>query len=139
MKRIASVVMAVALVSVGVAAVASAHFVATGSNVSFHLKDGPGGNNVAKGKVRSHRDRCEEFRTVEFYRVNDGAADDDLVDATTTNANGEYKVKPTGPISEGRYYAKAVRVEFPAGPGHSHVCKRAFSNEQVVVGPNPIR
>ncbi len=141
MKRIAGVALVAALMSVSLVAVATGHVRKVDSDITFHIeKNGADrGDNTGAGKVSSRRHRCESFRVVEIYAVNEfNSRRDFLVDTTVTNANGRYETPPGGTfIDPGTYYAKAVREV--TGAGHHHVCKRAFSQTQTVAGGPPLR
>ena len=134
----------VTLMSVSLVAVATAHVSKVNSNITFNVdRNGPDqGDSTLEGRVRSHRHVCESFRQVEFYRVNDfNSGADTFVIGTVTNENGRYSFPPGGsPIAAGRYYAVAVREVVVTGPGHHHVCRKAVSGEEVVLGgPSPRR
>ena len=134
MKRVAAVTALVALMTASFVAVSSAHVRKVDSNITFHIdRNGADtGDSDVYGWVTSRRHGCEAFRHVELHRVTENG-NDNVVASTTTNANGRYGGF-FGPIPRGTYYTKAVRTVVNNNPGHHHVCRKAVSQEKVVVG-----
>jgi hypothetical protein len=143
MKRIAGVALVAALMCVSLVAVATGHVRKVDSDITFHIERNGAdqGDSTVTGKVSSHKHQCESFRVVEIYQVNEfDSRRDYLVDTTVTNANGRYETPPGGAfIGPASFYAKAVRSVAPTGPGHHHVCKRAFSQTQTAAGGPVLR
>ncbi len=139
MKRIAAVTATVALMSASLVAVATGHTVKVGSNITFNIdRNGADqGDSFAGGWVSSRRQSCESFRLVELHRIKEGG-NDVFEGAVFSNANGRYGGF-TGPLSRGTYYTEAVRTVVNDNPGHHHVCRKAVSQEEVVLGGPQVR
>lgn len=136
MKRVATVAVMAACISVSLAAVATAHTAKHDSTITFIVQENGAGDDTFEGRVRSDNDRCAADRLVLIFReVAEGRA---LVGEDRTNADGEYRTPAgdvTGNAQAGTYYAVATRKVLRQNEDHTHVCKRELSTKRTVAGP----
>jgi hypothetical protein len=126
----------VALLAIG-AGVASAHTVRFDSSTTFRFTDREGEgptdpdleDDFFAGRITSLKPACERGRIVRVFREVVGAPDD-LVTATSSEADGSWSVLHEDP-GAGTYYAKVLRKDISRA-GHDHVCRPAVSQDRFV-------
>jgi hypothetical protein len=123
MRRAAITFLALALVALGTAAVATAHFQRYPTSVTIKLKGGAKNStqpDVFQGNVNSTLARCTRGRTVIVSR--DGA----FVGQTLSASDGSWSLPIGGQAAAGNYTATALRKVYrrhrPGHRRHKHVC-----------------
>jgi hypothetical protein len=131
LKRISGVfAVTLAVVCVGLAAVAVAHTARYDSTVTIHYKKNGPDPDTFFGKVDSTNPRCVANRTVNLNR-RDGTTSV-LVATDTADTAGDWDVTLPGAATPGDYYAVARRKVLRHNSKHFHLCRRAVSRDLTV-------
>ncbi len=134
MKRIAGVAVMAALMSLSLVAVAAAHTVKHDSEITFQVKKNGNDPATFEGNVSSDKARCVAERQVAIYRRVKGGPDV-VVSDDLTDANGDYSSEAAENAEPGTYYAVVIRKVLRKNDVHTHVCKKAVSQDRIVAGP----
>ncbi len=121
------------------ASVASAHTVRFDSKLNAHFTEQPGppdlvtnaGHDYFSGRISSPKLACAAFRPLRVFYVQPGP--DPGAPRTLSDADGFWRFNSEDPPN-GRYYARAPRKALKKTSAHTHVCKRARSQDFVVAG-----
>ena len=127
----------IAAVTLG-AGIASAHTIRFDSNLTAHFTEvagapdisGPAGRDYFSGRVTSPKPACKANRLVRVYRKVPGP---DPSAATRTNSDGRWRIESEDPPND-TYYAKTPKKVLRNTAAHTHICKRARSQDFVVAG-----
>ena len=88
------------------------------------------GSGYVYGGLDSQRPSCEPNRKVKLYRKRSGR--DQLIESTKSipNSGGAtWTIEFSSAPPTGDYYSKARKRDLAPGPGHSHICQGATSDE----------
>lgn len=131
MKRVLLALTAtVAVLAIGMAAVAVAHTIRFESTTTLKYKKNGNKPDSFEGTVSSTRPGCVKNRSVKVRRKIDGP--DPLAGATTTADDGAWEIKLAGKADAGDYYAAAARKVLRKSAKHKHVCKLSRSKHATV-------